>query len=123
MTLQRSPFASVSEPDDLLWRREYLLAVALVTPCWLRVILRPEVKTEAATDAAAESGTSSGATAEGELLWAGVQLSMVDTGRGGRGGRGVCYDFKSSAVPSVSPQRNSVSLCPGGFPLTQYKGG
>lgn len=57
-------FASVSEPDDLLWRRGYFLAAAFAAPSWLRVILRPELKMEAATGASAAGLL----TATGELL-------------------------------------------------------
>lgn len=76
-----SPLASVSEPDDLLWRSGYFFAAAFVAPCWLRVTLRPEEKTDAATaavaaaDSAAESRPSSGPAAGGELLRAELQWS------------------------------------------------
>lgn len=68
------PLASVSEPDDLLWRRGYFLPVGFVAPCWLRVILRPEEKMDAATAAAesvAESWASLGPTPTGELQLSG----------------------------------------------------
>lgn len=77
-TLQISPLASVSDPDERLWRSGYLLAVVFVDPCWLRVILRPEEKTDAGTAVAAsavESRPSSGPTAAGEELHNELQLS------------------------------------------------
>lgn len=39
----------MSEPDDLLWRGEYFFAAVIIAPCWLRVTLRPDVKSDAAT--------------------------------------------------------------------------
>lgn len=79
-THKLSPLASVSEPDDLLWRSGYFLAAAFVAPCWLRVTLRPDEKTDAATaDAsAAESKPSLGPTAAGELLRSELQLSRME---------------------------------------------
>lgn len=61
----------MSEPDDLLCRSGYFLAVVFAAPCWLRVTLRPEEKTDAATavgaDSTAESRASSEPTVTGEL--------------------------------------------------------
>lgn len=81
----------MSEPDDLLWRKGYFLALGFAAPCWLRVILRPEEKTEAATatsaaaaaaaavaDSAAESDPSSWGAAAGEPLRTELQLSKKE---------------------------------------------
>lgn len=62
----------MSEPDDLLWRSGYFLAEVFIAPCWLRVTLRPDVKTDAATvDALAgadDPKVSFRTTGAGELL-------------------------------------------------------
>lgn len=67
-----SPFGSVSEPDDLLSRRGYCFAAVVIAPCWLRVTLRPDVKSDAATaDALAGADDSKvlfRTTGVGELL-------------------------------------------------------
>lgn len=77
-TLLTSPLASVSEPEDLLWRSEYFLALLFAAHCWLRVTIRSDEKVDSATafDASAtESRTSPAPPAAGELLRIGLQLS------------------------------------------------
>lgn len=76
--LLNSPLASVSEPEDLLWRREYLLALLFAAHCWLRVTMRSDEKVDSATafDAsAAESRATPALPVDGELLRIGLQLS------------------------------------------------
>lgn len=73
-----SPLVSVSEPEDLLWRSEYFLALLFAAHCWLRVTMRSDEKLDSATavDASATvSWASSAPTAAGELLLTGLQLS------------------------------------------------
>lgn len=77
-TLLISPVASVSEPEDLLWRREYFLALLFAAHCWLRVTMRSDEKVDSATafDASAtESRASPAPPAAGELLRTELQLS------------------------------------------------
>lgn len=85
LSLSLSPFASVSEPDDLLWRSGYFLAAEFIAPCWLRVTLRPDEKTDAATAdafaAADDSKVSFRTTGARELLRMELQLSA---GKGSR---------------------------------------
>lgn len=73
-----SPLASVSEPEDLLWRSEYFLALLFAAHCWLRVTMRSDEKLDSATavDASATAWWASSApTTAGELLLTGLQLS------------------------------------------------
>lgn len=69
----------MSEPDDLLWRSGYFLAAVFIAPCWLRVTLRPDVKTDAATAADALAGADDSyvsfrTTGAGEPLRTELQL-------------------------------------------------
>lgn len=84
-TLLISPLASVSEPEDLLWRSEYFLALLFAAHCWLRVTMRSDEKLDSATvvDASATASRASSApTAAGELLCSRLQLSRKKERKG-----------------------------------------